>query len=250
MRLFFEHWRLFFEVLSLILAIIALGVCVYHLYEIKHVTSALSTRYLGKFPYFLRDIVELMNGARDKLIIFCDFPGYGDFTDPAWGLQYRQVLQRLRLKQLRKEFELELTCLHPDWRKKFLQEQFPPGDWEDWTNDPKKRKKAQEFLNYHLGILMAHCGVSEPSKASLGDIVKVMDVVDANILQEEFGGQGKEIPSTMPIYFWIADEQIAIFSIPALSTEALEYGFKTSDQKLIQGLMEVRLRYRKTTTVT
>lgn len=231
------HWRLFFEVVSLVAAVVALVVGVYHLIEIRRATSALSTRYLGKFPHFLPDIVDLLNGVRHEIIIFCDFPGYADFTDPARALEYRQALERLQQKHVK----LELTCLDSDSRAMFVREQFPAADWENWSSDPRKSEKALAFLK-------ANAEMAEPTKATLDDILKVMDDVDTRIIKHVFRGSGSQISTAMPIYFWIADARSAIFSIPTLSDEAVEYGFKTSDHALIQALMEMRLRYRKTTT--
>jgi hypothetical protein len=47
----------------------------------------------------------------------------------------------------------------------------------------------------------------------------------------------------MPIYFWIADQKEAIFSIPTFSQND-EYGFQTSDPSLIEGLLQMHERYR------
>jgi hypothetical protein len=47
----------------------------------------------------------------------------------------------------------------------------------------------------------------------------------------------------MPIYFWIADDKNAIFAVPALTSDAIEYGFTTSDRDLIIAFKNMKRRY-------
>jgi hypothetical protein len=46
------------------------------------------------------------------------------------------------------------------------------------------------------------------------------------------------------VYYWIADGDRAIFSLPALSRNAIEYGFETSDRALIAALSDLGHRLR------
>ena len=47
----------------------------------------------------------------------------------------------------------------------------------------------------------------------------------------------------MPTYFWLVDGTDAVFSIPSFSAGHSEYGFITTDQKLIDAFREMRLRF-------
>src|SRR5207248_7762391 len=111
-------WRLTTEIISLVLAVVALAIGVYHLVEIRRASKSLSTRYIGKFPFFLPQIVEVLASASHDIVIFCDFPGYGDFSDPPNALEYRQVIE----KQMQRGVAVELTCMSEENRKKYSME--------------------------------------------------------------------------------------------------------------------------------
>jgi len=109
------------ELLGVFLGIVALAVGVYHVIEIRRalanlraVQSSISTQYLGKFPRFLKDIVHLVNGARNSLVIFCGYPGYGEFSDPEMALEYQHAIAR----QKHANVKIDFTCLDAKTRKK------------------------------------------------------------------------------------------------------------------------------------
>jgi hypothetical protein len=227
-------WRLAAEVVSLVLAILALAVGIYHLIEIRHASKSLSTRYLGKFPFFLPEINEVLASARNEVVIFCDFPGYGGFTDPTHALEYRQILER----QIQRGLTVELTCMNEEHRRKYSSEQLTESQWEDWLKQPLNRDRAGAFVTAHVGAIIAH-------SITFAQLHETLENVDRSILTQVFHDRAAQLPIDMPIYFWIADGRVAVFSIPALSDEAQEYGFRTSDHALIQALLEIRLRFRR-----
>jgi hypothetical protein len=228
-------WRLTTEIISLILAVVALAIGVYHLVEIRRASKSLSTRYIGKFPFFLPQIVEVLASARHEIVIFCDFPGYGDFSDPPNALEYRQVIE----KQLQHGVAVELTCMSEENRKKYSTEQLTEAQWKEWLKNPVNKARATAFMSTH------GANVVDPETLTFNQLSEAMESVDRRILAQVFRDRAAQLPIDMPIYFWIADARSAVFSIPALSDEAQEYGFRTSDHALIQALLEIRQRFRR-----
>src|SRR5947209_5462850 len=45
------------------------------------IQNALTTRSIGVFPSFLRDIVQIVKTADERVVILCDFPAYGCVSD-------------------------------------------------------------------------------------------------------------------------------------------------------------------------
>jgi hypothetical protein len=230
------------ELLGVFLGIIALAVGVYHVVEIRRalanlamVQSSISTQYLGKFPRFLKDIVDLVNGARNNLVIFCDYPGYGEFSDPAKALEYQQAIER----QKRANVNIDFTCLDATTRKKNISDQFAGQDWIDWDKDEEKREKVLRFLR--------NSGHSDLQKATITDVIDALHALDERLLSEPYLKPVRQIVLHMPIYFWIADEQKAIFTIPTVG-RSFEHGFLTSDHALILALLEMYERYKKAAT--
>jgi hypothetical protein len=216
---------------GLIVAVLALVVGAIHVLEIRGARRALSTKYLGKFPYFLPDIVKLLEGVRYKAVIFCDFPAYGDLTDRVNGLKYKY-----QLESLCQQDKLELICLDDSSRAAFVREQFSSGAW---LENPHKKEQIVAYLKDNSTL-------EDPTNVNEEEIIKVMNDVDSAMLKK-LRGVAIEIPGRTPIYFWIADEKKAVFSIPALSLDAVEYGFETSDHALIQALMDMTPRFRAVT---
>lgn len=230
------------ELIGLILGIVALGVGVYHVVEIRRalanlrvVQSSISTQYLGEFPRFLKDIVDLVKDARHSLVIFCDYPGYGAFSDPPMALEYQQAIQR----QKQANVNIDFTCLDAKTRKKNISDQFGGQDWVDWATDEEKRNKVLRFLRDR--------NHPNPQNATITELIDYLHALDQRLLDEPHLKHAKEIVLHMPIYFWIADKQKAIFTIPTVG-RSFEHGFLTSDHALIQALLEMYERYKKAST--
>ena len=230
------------ELIGVFLGVVALVVGIIHVVEIRRalghlraVQSSISTQYLGEFPRFLKDIVNLVNGAQRTLVIFCDYPGYGEFTDPARALEYQQAIER----QKRANVTIDFTCLDANTRKKNIAEQFGGQDWVDWAKDEEKREKILRF--------MRNTGHADPQKATMTEVIDALHALDERLLSEPYLKPVRQIVLHMPIYFWIADKQKAIFTIPTVG-RSFEHGFLTSDHALIQALLEMYERYKKAAT--
>ena len=64
------------------------------------------------------------------------------------------------------------------------------------------------------------------------------------MLEQVFSGSVKKHTlDVIPIFFWIADGREAIFSFPSI--RAGEYGFLTTDQQLIRGLLDTEELFNK-----
>ena len=226
----FDAWHVI-EAVSLLLAIVALCLGYIHLKEIRGAAESLSTRFIGKFPFFLPDIVDVICSAKESILILCDVPAYGCFSDPHNALAYRQGLER----QIQLGRRVELTCLDEERRGRQTTELLSRDDWESWKHE--NRERPQAFLSAH-----AH-GV-DLLTISRDEFIRALNEADEDILRQVFRKDVARLPIDVPIYFWIADERSAIFAIRAMAAGAFEYGFRTSDRALIQGLLDIRRRFR------
>lgn len=228
---------------SILLAVGAVAVGVYHVREIKRtiaqlttLQSALSTRYIGKFPDFLATIVDELQRANRSISIFCDFPAYGYFSDYKTALKYKQVLETKRAENV----AIELTCLDASKRAQTEDEQFAPDSWVQWQSDLNAKAKLNQFLTRRLGETAA-------ASAKREEFLQALNELDASFLQDVFQNTAVEIGFDIPIYFWIIDGRTAVFAISARSDRESweEYGFVTSDHALIQAFQELSVRYRE-----
>jgi hypothetical protein len=58
-----------------------------------------------------------------------------------------------------------------------------------------------------------------------------------------------EVNADMPIFFWIADEQLGVMAVQSAGRE-YEHGFRTSDSAIIKALLCTLDRYRRRPGVT
>lgn len=220
------------RILEILLGLIALLVGAYHVYELRHVRKSISTHYLGEFPEFLPNIREIVESARHDLVIACDFPGYGDFSDPDNALKY---LQALRVRQSDKKLRIEFTCLDERRRDEYMRSQFPSSEWSNWKENEQQRAQVEEFLRLN--------GRSKERPQTLGELFAIMTEVDRDTLRQTFLNNEIQTSQHMPIYFWVADCRRAVFSIATPTEKGVEHAFLTSDHSLIKAVLELRVRY-------
>ena len=245
------------ELIGLILAAVALGVGVWHVIELRHVMreareqadeaklhtaaldevrKSLSTRYIGKFPEYYSTIVELLDRANHSIIIFCDFPAYGSFTDrPTW-VRYHQTIER---KSLQENMEISITCLDEAHRSEYVKEQLFKDikGWDEWKQSERKRLEQ---------LIKATPEAPNFDPLTREDLLAIFIKAEQQELKTTFAAATrKEIDTIMPLYFWLIDGYSAIFAIPSLSERAVEHGFSTTDSKLTSAFLEMRDRYHR-----
>ena len=243
------------EIIGITLGIVALLVGIYHVREIrlvlrdtkaelknlKTIEGSISTRYLAEFPFFITDIVKLIKEARAEVDIFCDIPAYGQFTARSDWIQYSQAIESLD-----ENVKITLTCLNPERRVAFYHEQFlQDTSWEKWKDLPVNKERLKHLLLAKK--------VSLEEIASLKEERFVGFLEDTNSLMIQTAlvrADVREIEFFMPTYFWLVDGTDAIFSSPSFSGGHSEYGFITTDQKLIDALREMRQRIARRPTVS
>jgi hypothetical protein len=248
----FREWRIA-EIIGLVVAIVALVVGIYHLKEINktvdkvdkmhgelstqlkktdatltQVRETLSTRYLSTFPDFVPDIVRLVSDAKQSVVIFCDIPGYAVFSDSVDAGKYCHILEE---KRLNPKFRIELTCMDVTSRRNYIAEQYIKFNFADVT------------LRHRLDAFAASQRIDVRNLQTHPQLIAAIQAADNETLRRTFLNRAVQTPAQMPIYFWIADNKTAIFSIPALSANAIEYGFATSDRDLILAFQNMKRRY-------
>jgi hypothetical protein len=190
----------------------------------------LSTRQIGVFPNFLPKIVDLLKPATESVVIFCDFPAYGEFSKFEAFREYAEVIEA-------KGSLVSLLCLDDDARRELTEEQVGKGGGDDWKSSIEGQLR---------GYLDAHGSPYDFERIQREDLVKMLAEGDTNTLTGEFGAASRWVTTTvMPLYFWIVDGEEAVFSLaPFMQPEALEVGFRTSDAKLIGALKGIFQRYK------
>ncbi|HKO55154.1 MAG TPA: hypothetical protein VJ276_04705 [Thermoanaerobaculia bacterium] len=201
---------------------------VHHLSQIR---GSLPTQHLGEFPNYLRHIVQLVDRADRRIIICCDFPAYGSFSNPEAFLEYRQALER----RIGDGVPVRIACLGAAPREARTREQFlkTAAAWEEW-----KRKEVDKFETY----LSFHSTQHDPASLQNEDFVKMIVAEDTNVLASTFAAAAKQdLETAPPIYFWLVDDSM-VFVIPS-PHRLMEHGFVTQDSHFIDGICDIARRY-------
>jgi len=233
----FSDWRRTIEELAAIVAIVLASVHAYHLKkQLKHVDEIqkwLPTQPIGFFPSYLRDIVELIRSARKTIVIVCDYPAYGVFSDQGAFFEYCQEIEN----RIQARVEVSVTCLDEKWRADATLAEFAKHqtDWEHWRK--QSEANIRELLRHH------DQDENSASAITLEALVELLQIDDDRTLRSTFlNADVKTVSDTVPVYFWLIDGKEAIFSIPSFSDRGVERGFFTRDLDLISGLLDMHSR--------
>jgi hypothetical protein len=201
--------------------------------ELKKILSELQgeleTHYIGKFPDFMPNIVDVIQGATKELTIFCDLPAYGVVSNPLWHIKYREALQ-LKLE----DQAVKVRILHLDRpaRRALLQAQF--GDI--WHSNPKVKAFLERYDR----------DVRVVTKEEFMDLVegeqrKALDAY--RIVRTRRDVTTTETNAIMPMYFWIADRHQAVFALTQFERGAHEVAFRTTSENLTKAMGGIYKRY-------
>lgn len=231
-----------FSLFTWIATVVALMLSVWQLWAARAQTKQLveihrsvSTRYIGTFPSYLPEIAATVQDAKDELIIFCDFPAYGCFSDPSGWLRYRHAIER---QLLEKKVRVDLICLSDIARHK-MAEKYYDQSWLD-----QKRISDSKFVE-KIARYLKVCGVNDnPNTITSLTLTKHLETDDTEALLRTFrGAHITQVAEYVPLYFWISDRKQAIFAFPGFADLSIEHGFATTDTKLLNAFLEVKERY-------
>jgi hypothetical protein len=204
--------------------------------RLEEMRGSLSTRYIGEFPHYIPNLVDLIRHAHGEVLICCDFPAYGQFSDRLNWLEYSHEIQ----KKADLGITIRLACLSEEGRLRDHHEQFSKEEqlWDEWKKNPQVEAHLHQFLKAHKSNL-------EIKALTMEEFASLLEDTDKHMLDGPFGTAIlEEIDGVIPMYFWLIDRIEAIFAIPSFTNRQSEYGFFTSDPRLISALVEMGEHYR------
>lgn len=226
----------------LVLAVLAMIVSLWHVRGIhqtakrlEDVHRSLSTRSIGPFPDFFPEIVSLINSAKHNISILCDSPAYACFSDSPTFINYQLALKQ---KDQDERMKISFTCSGPTHRSMTAVDQFPAEVWDE-------RKKSDSQFNEHLrGFLRLHRKHTPINELDNSEFLKLIEDTELDTLDYCFSqADTRQVEVSIPLHFWLIDDGFDMKAIFAISKSAVEYGFSTTDPKLISALKLMRDQY-------
>lgn len=199
---------------------------------LDEIRGSLSTHYLGKINDYLPLVIDEIKKAERSIIILCDFPAYGYFTDHDEYNKYRIALR----DRIDNGIKVSVMCLNESCRadsnRKVLL--ITEDNWDDW-------KLTQEHISWlqKLGY-----SIDDIDGLDMKGFLETLDRVDQEMLGVYCNGADiEEVNAVLPFDIWLIDGKRIIFAFSTYSGDASQYGFFTKDEKLISAFAEIIDRY-------
>jgi hypothetical protein len=193
------------------------------LHSLQQIQGELTTSYVGKFPDNLPAVVEALQKANATILVACDLPGYGIYSKHDVFEDYRaEIMKRatritVKMVVLDKTKREELTDLQfKDVKIEELKHQKEFESFLRWSN--RKREQISTLQDFKRALMEEH---------------------DRTLKQDFRSVDRREYSGTMPLYIWISDDKLALFSIPSLTGGGHEGVFITRDRDIIDQLTVV-----------
>lgn len=233
---------------SLILAWIQIFMARRQTKSLAQIEESLTTRHLGDLSSYYPQIISLIEAAKESIVILCDYPAYGCFTNSKhWRNYYIKLLSK------RAEGKVSMSFICP---KKSLRvetdetEYFTEADenWTNWKRDITNRERLKAFLlktpdkkQMDINRSNVETIINNLSRRSF---LEMLQLADKWILQNCFEEADiKFINSKPPLDLFIVDGTTAIFALINYDEGMSRYGFWTKDQRLIYALHKTKDLY-------
>ncbi len=156
--------RTLLSVVLPLITVISLILAIEHWKTTSIAAQSLSTRYVGSFPSYLPELIKLVDGSSDTLLVASDLAGYGIYSDHGGYVSYQSALQR---KVGLREFKM--IVLNETGVRELIRAQFLGKDFD---REIKRSKPFKEFVRwspYHADQLRD----MESLQRALGSIEEV-----------------------------------------------------------------------------
>jgi hypothetical protein len=195
----------------------------------SNIVESLSTKYVGKFPENMDDIIQLIQNTRRSLTIVCDVPAYGHYSNPQGFAEYSQAIRGILIS--RSKPRVSIVTYSSQKRLENSKNQFNVT-----CQDILKSDTFRNYLEYYKD----RDGFKAPVFQTKDDFSNWLEGKHTNFLREvsSYGAHIFESSIDIRAFVWISDNS-AIFSFYNYGTDPREVSFKTSDQALINILTEI-----------
>jgi hypothetical protein len=229
--------------------------------SLEDVANSVLTRTLGEFPGFFQNVPDLIGRAKRSVMVMCDNPAYAVVSN---GPAFASYLERLKTCITRGR-EVQLMFLDAPEREELHLDQVgrgaPAEKWEAGrASDAERRadflRRADRLCDPRTRRTTGY--EEEAAGLSIDGYVKRLHDVNQAVLCRHMAGAERKLmkfrdsggspmarTNGPSIYFWMRDDQEAIFVVVPLAA-AREVAFSTVDKNLIAALKGVYGRYEET----
>ena len=194
--------------------------------------NTVQTRAIGHFPENIRAIVDLIDHTNERLVIATDVASYGQLSNPDECVRYHAALVACAARNVKVEIIAYSGDRADAERRWQFTDYVKAGDEgfcklvseERWKNFSEKNGIANVnscedvFKSLTFADLKFRYGISQTPTIKVYDLPNPVD--------------------TLPVFFWLRDNEEAIFSLFTVGENGREISFRTIDQSITDILGE------------
>lgn len=227
----------FVKVFIPLFIIIIFVISIFQLITIKKITKSISTQYADNFSNNMRSINNLIRETKDSLLILCDVPAYGHFSNPEYYKEYKAILTD-KIEPIGK-IQIKMISYTRSMRDSLAKDQLKIKTEEDLIKMKNEDKRYKNFFKNWNANLIEPKTVNEFYKILADghlDMQRILSKANVKLF---------EAKAAHPIFFWIRDNQEAIFSFYNYGDKPHEVSFKTIDSRLLTIFYEIAQEIEK-----
>jgi hypothetical protein len=209
------------------------------------VAGEMSTHYIGTFPKHLDDIIALADRAHEKLCIMADCVDYGSFSAPdIHQKSLEAIIKCIRERRVKVQLVLHGEPVHISSSSPFYDKTF-----EQLKDDPQFMECLSSYLALHHQATRPT--TDEEFRKMLLDAHERFQylLLDAGAEIHKFkkkpDGQATRALEKPGVFFWLEDDEAAVFLLALTGNEARGLAFRTRDGTLLKMFASTFTDYRK-----
>ena len=189
---------------------------------LKDISGSVSTRFVGAFPENMREIIDLLKNAREKIEIVVDFPGYGQYS----ALQYHKEYIKALIDARQRKVEIRIICYQLALVRKERLEQFPDTTPEEWAQKISEKKFNDYFAEF----------TDVPRPRDRAELREALTARDRTLMKELYQPQliWRFHPELAAFFLWRVDNAEAIFTFKNVGRTDVGLSFRTHDGNLVK----------------
>jgi len=195
---------------------------------LKETALQLPTRYVGRFPLNIKEIIQLIDLAQSEIAIITDFAGYSSYSDPTAFRDYQHALESALRRNPR--LSVRLYVYDSSLHQRILQVSYPrsrySSDISSAASDTSLAAFIKRMEKRHLTVYDYESFI----KALLDDEMRCIQAFEDLERCECW-----ELHETVPVFLWMVDKRECIFTFEYEPERKKNYfSFRTRDGRLIE----------------
>jgi len=215
--------------------------------EIKEIRDSLPTHYIGSFPNHLKDIITLINDAKESICILADCVDYGSFSNPDAHERVVQAIEAVqrdnvqKIKEGKKSVTIQIRVCGEaqaiSRSSEFWDEwQRSKENTEEWEKLRDKNDVFQKRLAYYCKFHEFPLSDFDPKTCSQEQFrIKLMERHEAVRIRLGVEDDGFVYLEHMPgLFFWMKDDKEAVFVLSHTGPKTQGIAFFTRDIRITE----------------